>query len=303
MHRLLVARVADDDLREPRLQVGQRLGKAEDRHHLGRDDDVEAVLPRIAVRGAAERDRDVAQRAVVHVHDALPRDPPDVQSERVAMVNVVVDQRSEQVVRDADRVKITGEVQVDILHRHDLRVATASGAALHPEHGSQRGLAQADCRLLPDAVERIAQSDGRRRLAFAGGCRAYGRNQDQLAALPVVDACEPVQRDLGFRPAIGFQRGVRDAESRRDLADGQQTCMLRDVDIGLHVRGSSRVIAVVWPSVLRGARQRMTKPCAIRSTLAARSQPDRRRPHRESDGGGRKVRAPQSRMLGNAQTL
>ena len=88
----------------------------------------------IAVGGAAERDRDVAQRAVVHVDDALPRDAPHVDAERVAVVDVVVDQRGEQVVGDADRVEVAGEMEVDVLHRHHLRVAAAGRAALHPEH-------------------------------------------------------------------------------------------------------------------------------------------------------------------------
>ena len=56
-HRLLVARVADDDVAEALLQVLERGREAEDRHHLGGDHDVEAVLARIAVARAAERAR------------------------------------------------------------------------------------------------------------------------------------------------------------------------------------------------------------------------------------------------------
>ena len=48
---------------------------------------------------AAERVDDRAQRAVVHVHDAAPGDAARVEAERVAPVDVVVDQRREQVVR------------------------------------------------------------------------------------------------------------------------------------------------------------------------------------------------------------
>ena len=48
---------------------------------------------------AAEADDDVAQRAVVHVDDAPPGDAPRIDAERVAVVDVVVEHRGQQVVR------------------------------------------------------------------------------------------------------------------------------------------------------------------------------------------------------------
>jgi len=45
---LQVARQADDDAAQAFLQVAQVLGQAQDRHHLRRDHDVEAVLAREA---------------------------------------------------------------------------------------------------------------------------------------------------------------------------------------------------------------------------------------------------------------
>ena len=103
--------------------------------------------------------------------DALPCDAAHVDAELVAMVDMVVDQRRKQVVRERDRVEVAGEVQVDVFHRHDLRVTAACRAAFHPEHRPQRRLAQADHRLLADPVQRIAKSDGGGRLAFARGRR------------------------------------------------------------------------------------------------------------------------------------
>ena len=57
---------------------------------------------------------------------------------------VRVEHRGEQVVRGADRVDVAGEVEVHVLHRHDLRVAAAGRAALDPEHRAERRLAQAE---------------------------------------------------------------------------------------------------------------------------------------------------------------
>jgi hypothetical protein len=156
-NRLLIARVAHDDLAEPLLQIVQAVSQAEDRHDLGSHDDVEAILTRIAVRRAAEADDDVAQRAIVTVDHPPPGNAPHVEAELVALVDVVVDQGGEQVVGQRDGREVAGEVEVDVLHRHDLRVTAAGGAALHAEHRAERRLAQADDRLLADVVQGIAQ--------------------------------------------------------------------------------------------------------------------------------------------------
>ena len=127
----------------------------EDAHDLGGGGDVEAGLARVAVGGAAERDDEVAQRAVVHVDRAAPADPQRVDAELVAVVDRGVDQRREQVVRGADRVDVAGEVEVEVLHRHDLGVAAAGRAALDAEHGAERRLAQARDRALADVAEAL----------------------------------------------------------------------------------------------------------------------------------------------------
>jgi len=85
--------------------------------------------------------RDRAQRAIVHVEDAPPGHPARIDAERVAPIDVIVEERREQIVRRGDGVEIPGEVQVDVLHRHDLGIAAAGGAAFEPERGTERGLA------------------------------------------------------------------------------------------------------------------------------------------------------------------
>ena len=71
------------------------------------------------------------------------RDRVRVDVELVAVHHVRVEERREQVVGGRDRVHVAGEVEVQILHRHDLRVAGAGGAALDAEDGAERGLADA----------------------------------------------------------------------------------------------------------------------------------------------------------------
>ena len=100
--------------------------------------------------------------------------------ELVAVEDVRLEHRGEQVVRSADRVDVAGEVEVHVLHRHDLRVAAAGGAALDPEDGAERRLAQAEHRALADVPEALGQRDGRRRLALAGLGRRDRGDVDQL---------------------------------------------------------------------------------------------------------------------------
>jgi hypothetical protein len=92
-HGFALARIGDDDVAEPLFQVVEIPRQAEDRHHFGSDRDIEAGLARITVGDAAKRTHDLAQCAVVHIHDAAPDDAARVDTERVAPINVVVDQR------------------------------------------------------------------------------------------------------------------------------------------------------------------------------------------------------------------
>ena len=72
--------------------------------------------------------------------------------QRVALLQVIVEQRREQRVRARDRVEVAGEVEVDVLHRQHLRVAAARRAALHAEHRPEARLAHAEDRVHADRV-------------------------------------------------------------------------------------------------------------------------------------------------------
>ena len=134
---LFVARVGDNDVADALLQVFEVGREAEDRHDFGGDGDVEAVFAGEAVGGAAERVDDRAERAVVHVHDAAPGDAAGIDAEAVAPVDVVIEQRREQIVGTGDGVEIAGEMEVDVFHRDDLGVAAAGRAAFDAEAGTE----------------------------------------------------------------------------------------------------------------------------------------------------------------------
>ena len=137
IYGFFLACVADHDATETFLHVVEVGSETEDRHDFRRNDDVEAVFTRIPVSGAAERDRDVSKGSVVHIDHTPPCHPAHVDTERIAVVNVIVDQRSEQIVSETDRVEIPGEVEIDVFHRDYLGVPSAGRATLHAEDRAQ----------------------------------------------------------------------------------------------------------------------------------------------------------------------
>jgi hypothetical protein len=90
---------------------------------------------------AAEADDRVAQLAVVDVERPGPRDRLRIDVQCVAVEDRRVQRGGEQVVRGGDRVEVAVEVEVDLLHRHDLRVPASVPAAFDPEHRTHRGFA------------------------------------------------------------------------------------------------------------------------------------------------------------------
>ncbi len=189
-------------------------------------------LPRVAVGDAAERTDDLTQRAVVHVHDAAPDDAARVDALLVAPVDVVVDQRRQQVVGGGDGVEIAGEMEVHVLHRHDLRIAAAGRTTLDAEIRPERGLADAGDRRLADAVQAVAQPDGRRGLALAGRGRIDGGDQDQLAILAAALRLDELGRNLRLVVAVRQQVFARNADLRADLLDLLLLRGAGDFDVG-----------------------------------------------------------------------
>ncbi len=153
------------------------------------------------------------------------------------MIEVIIDQRGQQIVCHADGVGIAGEVEVEILHRHDLRVATTGRAALNAECGAERGLADVGDGSLADAVERLGQADGGQRLAFAQrrGCDAGDHHE--LAVGPVAQPAEHIQRDLRLVLAVLLDFVIEQPQAAGDLGDRPELCCLCDLQVALHGHG------------------------------------------------------------------
>jgi hypothetical protein len=137
-------------------------------------------------------------------------------------------------------VEVAVEMEVDVLHRDDLRVTAPGAAALDAEHGSHRRFAQAEQHVLADLPHALRERDRGRRLALAGLRRRDRRRDDQLAVGPVGQQVQDREVDLRAVPAEGFEHVVGDPGRRgSEVGDGSQDRFLRDLQSALHVVDSS----------------------------------------------------------------
>ena len=111
-HRLAGKVVSHDDPAKALLKVLHIRRQTENRHDLGGHGDHKMVLAHHSVRLCAKADDHVAQRPVVHVLAALPLHLPGIDAQGVALLDVVVQQRRQQVVSGGDGVEIAGKVQI-----------------------------------------------------------------------------------------------------------------------------------------------------------------------------------------------
>jgi hypothetical protein len=145
-----------------------------------------------------------------------------VDAERVAVVEVVVERGGEHVVGSGDGVEVAGEMQVDLVHRHDLRAAAAGAAALEPERRPDRGLAERDHRALARAAQGLAEADGHRGLAVAGRRRRDRGHEHELAVGAPAARLEGLEQHLGLGAAVGKPLVLGEAEVGGDGGDGSR---------------------------------------------------------------------------------
>ena len=135
-------------------------------------------------------------------------------------------------------MEIAGEVQIDLVHRRDLRLSTAGRPAFDPEARPQTRFAQRNHRALADCVQRIAESDGSGGFAFPRRCWADPGDQHQRAVRFVIQAAQKIEIDLGLVAPVRDQRGVRYPSLGRNRGNRLQGRGAGDFDISGHVRTS-----------------------------------------------------------------
>jgi hypothetical protein len=120
-------------------------------------------------------------------------------------------------------------MEIDVLHRQQLRVAAARRASLDAEHRSETRLAHAEHRVLSELPQRLRQSDRDGALAFTRWRRIDRCHEDETSL-------HGTPRDLEWdlRLVLAVQVEVIDAKPdlSGDVGDVTELRGLRDLDIG-----------------------------------------------------------------------
>jgi hypothetical protein len=131
---------------------------------------------------AIQRHGNVAKRAVIHVHRARPADSIGIEIQFIAVEEMGVNQRGEQILRGGNRMKIAMEMKVDLFAGLDLRESAPSGATFGPEKGTEGGLPGGNDRSLPESREALSKSDCCDGFALAGNRWRRRRNENEFSA-------------------------------------------------------------------------------------------------------------------------
>ena len=177
----------------------------------------------------------MAQLTVVHIDNALPGDALNVDTELVALLNMVVEHGCQQVVGGTDGMEVAGKVQVDVLHGDDLGPTATGGTALHAKHGTERRLAQGHGALDAATTQTVGQADGRGGLTLAGGRGIDGGHEDKLG-LVISWLVEQGVVDLSLVKAVRNQMLNVDAGVLGHLDNRQRRNRTCDFDVSRHGR-------------------------------------------------------------------
>ena len=177
-------------------------------------------------------------------------------------------------------MEIACEMQVDLVHRRDLRAPASGRAPLLAKAGAERRLAQADRRAHTDPRQTVAEPDRCGGLALAGGRRVDRGDENQLALRPPLQGGEEIGVDLGDRAPLQLQRGLGNRQLGGDFRDGRKPIFARNFNIRFQwdapeVRRSTRAWlrkmpsrAVVWQLRNRRRCSRARRARPARSTLS-----------------------------------
>ena len=235
-HRGVVIGVAHHDPPQTGFQIRDVRCQTQHGHDLAGHGDIKSVLPGHTLHPAPQAIHDAAQLPVVHIHTPPPRNPLDVDPQGVTLLDVVVQHRRQQVVGRADGVKVPGEVEIDVLHRHHLGIAAAGGAALDAEHRPQGGLPQGHHGISADPPQPVRQPYRSGGLAFPGRGGGDSGHQNQLTVRPICLLQKAVV-DLGFVSAVLLYIRPIHPAGVRNIRDGKGLRLLGDLDIAFDGHG------------------------------------------------------------------
>src|SRR5690606_12477713 len=126
----------------------------------------------------------------------------------------------------------TCKEQVDVLHRHHLRIAAAGCAAFHAETRPEARFAEADRRPAAEPVQPVAETDAGGGLTFTRRRRRHRGDEDQLPVRARVETVQKTRRELRLGWPVEVERVRRYIQPLGDLGDRQHLGGTGDLYIG-----------------------------------------------------------------------
>ena len=239
--------ISDDNSCKSFLQVCDVLSQTQNSHNLGCYGDIVAVLSRHTVGLSAKSVYYVTQLTVIHIYASSPGNLSRVDVQSVALEDVVVNHRCQQVVRCADCVEVAGEVKVDILHRNYLCVSAACCSALYAEYRSQGRLTKGYHNLFANLLHTVCQAYGCGSLSFSCRSRVDSSYQNQLAVFSRF-LLQQIVVNFCFVLSVLLQIFVVDTCLCRDVSNRQHLCFLCDFDVSFESHCKTSPFIVTGPS-------------------------------------------------------
>ncbi len=143
-----------------------------------------------------------------------------------------IDGGGKQVVCGADGVNVAGQMEIEIFHRHDLRITAAGGATFDSKCRTHRGLANAgDDVLFQMRTERLRETNRRGRFTFAEGSWRDCSNVDVLTLLAFLEAIAHFEVNFGFVGTVQFEFFCFETDFFRNLKNRFHLARLRDFNV------------------------------------------------------------------------
>ena len=146
-------------------------------------------------------------------------------------MQMIVEECCGKIVRGADRMNVTGEMQVELFHGDDLAIAATRGAALDTEHWSEARLSNGNGGAMTDLVESLRETNGGGGLPLTEWCWADRSDHNVLAACAaLLKALYPLNGELRLGASVWLNLIIVKAERRRHLTNWLRlhaTCNLK----------------------------------------------------------------------------
>ena len=194
------------------------------------------ILSRNTVNLRSETYGDVSERTVIGVGNSGEENSSLVDTELVALMEMVVDYRAKEIVCRGDRVEVAREMEIDVVHRHYLRVSAACRAAFDTENRSERGLSERDYRVFADLVHRHTETYGGSCLSFTCGCGVDGGHENELAVWLVLCSCEELIVYLCLIFAVELKLVIGDIKLGCNFLYGKHFSFGCDLNICFHFK-------------------------------------------------------------------